>query len=58
MRYVFAMFLAITLILAQSASAQDCKAPELICKAASNQDRSLYMRDRCRYEQKLSLIHI
>ena len=55
MRYVFAMFLAVTLILAQSASAQDCKAPELICKAASNQDRSLYMRDRCRYEQKIRL---
>lgn len=55
MRYVFAMFLATTLILAQVASAQDCKAPELICKAASNQDRSLYMRDRCRYEQKIRL---
>ena len=55
MRYVFAMFLAATLILAQVASAQDCKAPELICKAASNQDRSLYMRDRCRYEQKIRL---
>lgn len=55
MRYVFAMFLAITLILAQVASAQDCQAPELICKAASNQDRSLYMRDRCRYEQKIRL---
>jgi hypothetical protein len=55
MRYVFAMFLAITLISAQVASAQDCKAPELICKAASNQDRSLYMRDRCRYQQKIRL---
>lgn len=55
MRYVFAMFLAITMILAQVASAQDCQAPELICKAASNQDRSLYMRDRCRYEQKIRL---
>ena len=31
----------------------DCKAPELICKAAANQDRSLYVRDRCRYEQKI-----
>jgi hypothetical protein len=55
MRYVFAMFFATTLILAQVASAQDCNAPELICKAASNQDRSLYMRDRCRYEQKIRL---
>ncbi|MEW6131097.1 MAG: hypothetical protein AB1757_28965 [Acidobacteriota bacterium] len=31
----------------------DCTAPELICKAAANQDRSLYVRDRCRYEQKI-----
>ncbi len=30
-----------------------CNAPELICKAAANQDRSLYVRDRCRYEQKI-----
>lgn len=30
-----------------------CAAPELICKAAANQDRSLYVRDRCRYEQRL-----
>ena len=35
------------------AGADDCKAPELICKAAANQDRSLYVRDRCRYEQKI-----
>jgi hypothetical protein len=30
-----------------------CTAPELICKAAANQDRSLYVRDRCKYEQKI-----
>ena len=36
-----------------SASAQTCDAPELICKAAANQDRSLYFRDHCRYEQKI-----
>lgn len=34
-------------------TAQDCTAPELICKASRNQDRSLFVRDRCRYEQKL-----
>jgi len=34
-------------------AAEDCKAPELICKAAGNQDRSLYMRDHCHYEQRL-----
>jgi hypothetical protein len=38
---------------AASASAQSCDAPELICKAAANQDRSLYFRDHCRYEQKI-----
>lgn len=35
------------------ATADDCKAPELICKAAGNQDRSLYMRDHCHYQQRL-----
>jgi hypothetical protein len=30
-----------------------CTAPELVCKAAQNQDRSLYVRDHCRYEQRL-----
>lgn len=34
-------------------NAQTCNAPELICKAASNQDRSLYFRDHCRYQQKI-----
>ncbi len=36
-----------------SAVAQTCDAPELVCKAAANQDRSLYFRDHCRYEQKI-----
>lgn len=36
-----------------TANAQTCDAPELICKAAANQDRSLYFRDHCRYEQKI-----
>src|SRR5262245_53872993 len=31
----------------------ECNAPELICKAAANQDRSLYFRDHCRYQQKI-----
>src|SRR4030095_16342629 len=35
--------------------AQNCNAPELICKAAANQDRSLYFRDHCRYEQKIHI---
>jgi len=38
---------------AVNASAQTCDAPDLICKAGANQDRSLYFRDHCRYEQKI-----
>ena len=34
---------------------EPCKAPALICKAAANQDRSLYVRDHSRYEQKMSV---
>ena len=40
---------------AAGAAAQTCDAPELICKAAANQDRSLYFRDHCRYEQKIHI---
>src|SRR3954453_18058406 len=47
--------LTLTLAAAQPTIADDCKAPELICKAAGNQDRSLYMRDHCHYEQRLRL---
>ncbi|HEY6333066.1 MAG TPA: hypothetical protein VI756_27330 [Blastocatellia bacterium] len=32
---------------------KDCTAPALICKASSNQDRSLYVRDHSRYQQKI-----
>lgn len=53
MRYVLALVLASGLALSQAVAADDCNAPELICKAAANQDRSLYVRDRSRYEQKL-----
>jgi hypothetical protein len=45
--------LTLTLAAVQPATADDCKAPELICKAAGNQDRSLYLRDHCHYEQRL-----
>lgn len=47
--------LILTLGAAQPATADDCQAPELICKAAGNQDRSLYLRDHCRYEQKIRI---
>jgi hypothetical protein len=32
-----------------------CNAPPLICKAAANQDRSLYVRDHSRYQQKIHI---
>jgi hypothetical protein len=38
---------------AVNTAAQTCDAPDLICKAGANQDRSLYFRDHCRYEQKI-----
>lgn len=52
-RHVTIAFLIAFAGAASSASAQTCDAPALICKAASNQDRSLYFRDHCRYEQKI-----
>lgn len=48
-----AAVLLVLIASAASAFAQTCDAPELICKAAANQDRSLYFRDHCRYEQKI-----
>ena len=38
---------------AAAGGADECRAPDLICKAAANQDRSLYFRDHCRYQQKI-----
>jgi hypothetical protein len=56
-KYVFALFFVTLFGLSAFAIANSadstCNAPELICKAAANQDRSLYVRDRCRYEQKI-----
>jgi hypothetical protein len=52
-RYLTVAFLIAVASTGLSASAQTCDAPELICKAAANQDRSLYFRDHCRYEQKI-----
>jgi hypothetical protein len=53
-RSSLAIILAL-LILGSTRAYEQCAAPELICKAALNQDRSLYVRDRCRYQQKLRL---
>ena len=52
MKHLLLLSLAV-IALAACAGAQTCNAPELICKAAANQDRSLYFRDHCRYEQKI-----
>jgi hypothetical protein len=53
MKHLAVVSLAVIGLAAASAGAQTCNAPELICKAAANQDRSLYFRDHCRYEQKI-----
>src|SRR5438128_7215346 len=53
MRHLSVVSFAVIAMLAASAGAQTCNAPELICKAAANQDRSLYFRDHCRYQQKI-----
>jgi hypothetical protein len=58
---VRARFLAVTAALLALATPSpagpgqgaDCGAPELICKASYNQGISAYVRDRCRYEQRL-----
>jgi hypothetical protein len=52
MKHLAAVSLVL-IALATVTAAQTCDAPELICKAAANQDRSLYFRDHCRYEQKI-----
>ena len=54
-RHLVTGLLAIIALAAGQASAQNCTAPDLICKAAANQDRSLYFRDHCRYEQKIHI---
>jgi hypothetical protein len=53
MKHLALVSLAAVLLGCSAANAQTCNAPELICKAASNQDRSLYFRDHCRYEQRI-----
>jgi phosphate/sulfate permease len=54
-RHIAVVLLAVMAFAAGRADAQNCTAPELICKAAANQDRSLYFRDHCRYEQKIHI---
>ena len=54
-RHLAVVLLALFTLVQGSARAQNCTAPELICKASANQDRSLYFRDHCRYEQKIHI---
>lgn len=53
MKDLFVSCLAVFFLVTQTVAGGECTAPELICKAAANQDRSLYFRDRCRYQQKI-----
>jgi hypothetical protein len=55
MKSVIAVMLVSIVAFSQSSPSMECTAPPLICKAAANQDRSLFVRDRCRYEQKLHI---
>lgn len=54
---VFLVLALVALIVANGylvlAAGDGCTAPPLICKAAANQDRSLYVRDHSRYQQKI-----
>jgi hypothetical protein len=52
-RRLIVVSLVVIGLAAVNVRAQTCEGPELICKAAANQDRSLYFRDHCRYEQKI-----
>ncbi|PYT05469.1 MAG: hypothetical protein DMF60_11885, partial [Acidobacteria bacterium] len=54
-RHLTVVLLAAIVLAPGRGGAQNCNAPELICKAAANQDRSLYFRDHCRYEQKIHI---
>ena len=54
-RHVAVGLIAVIALGPARGGAQNCTAPELICKAAANQDRSLYFRDHCRYEQKIHI---
>jgi hypothetical protein len=54
-RHLAAVSLVLLALVSVPANAQTCNAPELVCKASGNQDRSLYFRDHCRYEQKIHI---
>jgi hypothetical protein len=55
MKHLVIVLFALIVFAPSSTRAQTCGAPELICKAGDNQDRSLYFRDHCRYEQKIHI---
>jgi hypothetical protein len=55
MRRILIISLLALGFLSQLAVAQNTTVPDLIQKAANNQDRSLYVRDRCFYRQKIRI---
>jgi hypothetical protein len=55
MRRIFIISLLALGFLSHFAVAQTTNVPDLIRKAANNQDRSLYVRDRCFYKQKIRI---
>src|SRR5215831_14943319 len=54
-RFVIAGTVMFNLFTGLGAAGVTCNAPALICKAAANQDRSLYVRDHSRYQQKIRI---
>jgi len=54
-RFVIAGTVMFNLFTGLGAAGVTCNAPPLICKAAANQDRSLYVRDHSRYQQKIRI---
>lgn len=55
-RQTLSLILILSAVLCSKTYAQDCAGvPELICKASKNQDRSLTMRDHCKYQQRASV---
>src|SRR5262245_59895250 len=54
-RIVIAGALIFSLFAGMGSAGVTCNAPPLICRAAANQDRSLYVRDHSRYQQKIHI---
>jgi hypothetical protein len=51
--FVLVAFLVLHGSAGVAVAGEDCSAPDLVCKASANQDRSLYVRDHSKYQQKM-----